>query len=117
MFLGYYLRTGVVYIPTWGRMPNGAGREIEPVTVVPVSDTAALRGAFRETIARGNPSVPQLRGGDWPEPVVLKYAGVKSLSAFAKSARMWHLIGRDSIYELVGMERRTSTVLQEIAMT
>ena len=50
-----YLRKGKVFIPTFGRVAKGLYRDIEPVAVVDVSDADALRRAFRETIARGNP--------------------------------------------------------------
>jgi hypothetical protein len=72
-----YLRRGKVFVPTFGRVPGGPYRDIEPVAVVGVSDTEGLRRAFRETIARGNPPIgPYPRPN--PPPVVVKYAGVKS---------------------------------------
>jgi len=49
-----YLRKGKVFIPTFGRVDKGLYRDIEPVVVVDVSDTGALRQALRETIVRGN---------------------------------------------------------------
>jgi hypothetical protein len=81
-----YLRKGRVFVPTLGRVPGGPYRDIEPVTVVEVSDTDGLRRAFRQTIARGNPPVgPYPRPN--PPPVVLKHAGVKSWGAFARGRR------------------------------
>ena len=72
-----YLRKGKVFIPTFGRVPGGPYRDIEPVAVVDVSNAEDLRRAFRETIARGNPPIgPYPRPN--PPPVVVKYAGVKS---------------------------------------
>jgi hypothetical protein len=47
-----------VFIPTFGRVDKGLYRDIEPVAVVDVSDTDALRQAFHETIARGYPQTP-----------------------------------------------------------
>ena len=58
MMYGCYLRKGIVYLTTLGKMNTGGHRDIDPVSVVPVSDTAGLERAFRETIARGNPIVP-----------------------------------------------------------
>ena len=57
---GCYLRKGIVYIPTWGKVEKGHYRGTEPVAVVPVLDVEGLRRAFRETIARGNPAMPRL---------------------------------------------------------
>jgi hypothetical protein len=56
-----YLRKGKVFIPTFGRVPGGPYRDIEPVAVVEVSDAEGLRRAFRETIARGNPPMVHIR--------------------------------------------------------
>ena len=81
MLFNLYLRKGKVFIPTCGHVPGGPYRDIEPVTVVEVSDIDSLRQAFRQTIARGNPPVgPYPRPN--PPPVVLKHAGVKSLGGF-----------------------------------
>jgi hypothetical protein len=43
-----YLRKGKVFIPTFGRVDKGLYRDIEPVVVVDVSDTGALRQALRD---------------------------------------------------------------------
>ena len=88
MLCHLYLRKGKVFIPTLGHVPRGPYRDIEPVTVVDVSDADGLHQAFRETIARGNlPIGPYPRRN--PPPVVLKYAGVKSWAAFARWASPW----------------------------
>jgi hypothetical protein len=57
MLFNLYLRKKKVFVPTCGRVPGGPYRDIEPVTVVEVSDIDSLRQAFRQTIARGNPPV------------------------------------------------------------
>ena len=83
-----YSRKGKVFIPTFGRVPGGPYRDIEPVAVVDVSNADDLRRAFRETIAKGNPPIgPYPRPN--PPPVVVKYAGVKSWGAFARGALPW----------------------------
>jgi hypothetical protein len=91
MLCHFYLRRGIVYIPTFGKIGKGFYRGVEPVAVVPLSNTDALRWALRETIARGNPSVPDLPGSQWPPPVTLKYAGVKTWSAFERGTSYWAL--------------------------
>jgi hypothetical protein len=52
------------------------------VTVLPASNGEELRQAMRAMIARGNLDVPMLRRREWPPPVTLKYAKVKTWSAF-----------------------------------
>lgn len=86
-----YLRKGIVYVPTMGKMAKGFYRGVEPVAVVPASNTEALRRALAETIARGNPNVPVLRRSEWPSPVLLKYAGVKSWSTFEQGMLLWDI--------------------------
>lgn len=86
-----YLRNGIVYLPTMGKMEKGFYRGVEPVAVVPVSNAEALRRALAETLARGSPIVPTLRRGEWPPPVLLKYAGVKNWSTFERGMLLWDI--------------------------
>jgi hypothetical protein len=77
-----YLRNGTIYLPTMGKMGEGFFRGVEPVSVVAASNVDGARQALQETIARGNSIVPMLRRSEWKPPVLLKYAGVKTSSAF-----------------------------------
>jgi hypothetical protein len=105
MLCHVYLRKGKVFIPTLGRVPGGPYRDIEPVTVVDVSDADGLHQAFRETIARGNlPVGPYPRPN--PPPVVLKHAGVKSWGAFARWASPWVIDERDGKYQIIWISAR-----------
>jgi hypothetical protein len=95
-----YLRNGVVYLPTMGMMGKGFYRGVEPVAVVSVENTEALRQALKATIARGNPTVPQpQRRDDWPRPVVLQYARVKSWPAFERGLQFWTLT-KENIFQI-----------------
>lgn len=89
-----------MYVPTVGRR-GGAYTNIEPVAVVPVANTDALRRALLDAIGRGNVPIPLLKGRH-PPPVVLKYAGVKSWSAFARNASGWSIKDKSGSYEIVG---------------
>jgi hypothetical protein len=100
-----YLRNGVVYIPTEGMVDIGFYREIEPVAVVPVANTSALHQAFADTMMRGNPKVPVIRGREFPPPVVLKYAGVKSWRAFARGTSSWTLGERNGFFRIQGYRK------------
>jgi hypothetical protein len=86
-----YLRNGTVFIPTMGKMGKGFFRDVEPVAVVAVSETNELHKAIAEAIARGNPNVPIPQRSEWPKPLLLKYAAVKSQSAFERSMLLWSL--------------------------
>jgi hypothetical protein len=100
------LRSGIVYMPTMGKMGKGFYRGVEPVAVAPAKNTEALRQALKASIARGNPVVPQpQRQQDWPPPVVLKYAGVKSWSAFERGLQVWDINESDGIFQIAGNVR------------
>lgn len=97
-----YLRQGTLFVPTTGLVEKGLLRDIEPVAIAPISDTESVRQALRATIARGNPATPHFSGGKYPPPVVLKYAGVKTWSAFSRGARSWNIENENSTYRIVG---------------
>lgn len=86
MHFDCYLRQGTVFLPTVGRVSKIVFFSVEPVAVVPVSNTDALRTALQETIKRGNPAVEYDRSAP---PVLCKYAGVKSWNMFARNASLW----------------------------
>jgi hypothetical protein len=96
-----YLRRGIVYVPTVAKRETGAYTEIEPVTVVPIAHADGLRRAFEDTIARKNTIVPRPKG-EWPPPLLPKYAGVKTWSAFARDTSTWSIEETDGVYQIVG---------------
>jgi hypothetical protein len=79
--------------------------DIDPVAVVPVHETDALCQALLNTIARGNATVPRPIGA-WPAPVLLKHAGVRSWSEFARSAFLWSIEKENGSYQIVGYRKR-----------
>jgi len=100
MYCHIYLRNGVVYVPTMGKMGEGFYRGIEPVAVVPAAKTDELHQALLATIARGNPGAPILQRSAYPPPVLLKYARLKSWSAFERGSVLWSLGDKDGHYEI-----------------
>ncbi len=52
MLCHLYLRKGKVLIPTFGRVPGGPYRDIEPVAVVDVSNADGLRQPPRDNRPR-----------------------------------------------------------------
>lgn len=104
----FYLRKSVVYIPTMAKVENHAHyREIDPVAVVPLTNCDSLRKAIRDAMDRGNPLIPFVMPEDLPPPILLKYAGVKSWSAFSKTAQLWSLKQKAGGYEINGYRPRT----------
>jgi hypothetical protein len=107
MLCRFYLRRAIVYIPTYGIIEKGFYRTVEPVAVVPVSNLEALRQALHDTIARGNPSVPNLARGQWPQPVTLEHAGIKTWGEFNRGASYWGIEEDDGIFRIIGHEQHT----------
>ena len=102
MLFSSYLRNGVVYVPTVVKLQTGAYVDVEPVAVTPVADTVGLRRAFLDAMARKNAIVPPPPKDKWPPPVLLKYAGVKTWSAFARGAATWSIEETDRNYQIGG---------------
>jgi hypothetical protein len=85
-----------------GLVHRGPYRDIEPVAVAPLSNPDAVREALRATISRGNPPAPRYPPGGHLQPVVVKYAGVKSWSAFARGTLPWGIDETDGKYQIIG---------------
>lgn len=102
-----YLRNGTVYLITMGKMDRGFYRCVEPVTVIPASNGEELRQALRAMIARGNPDVPMLRRREWPPPITLKYAKVKTWSAFERRLLFWTIEEKDSAFQINGQKKQS----------
>lgn len=92
-----YLRQGIVFLPTVGKVNKIVYFFVEPVAVVPVSNTGALRTALQQTINRGNPIVKYEREAP---PILCKYAGVKSWNTFARNASLWVMDETDGVLRI-----------------
>ena len=102
MLFHAYLRNAIVYVPTVVKLQTGAYMDVDPVAVVPATNTDGLRRALLDAIARKNAIVPPPPKDDWPPPVLLKYAGVKTWSAFARGAAVWSIEETDGNFLIVG---------------
>lgn len=100
-----YLRKGILYLPTMGKMDEGFYRGVEPVGVVPISNTREVREALNTMISRGNPMVPMLRRSEIPPPVLLKYAGVKRWSEFERGMKFWTIDEKDRYFRVAGQRK------------
>lgn len=94
------LRKGKAFIPTMAQTEAGFYVGIEPVEVVDVSDRLGVEDAMLRAINRGNPVIPTPTRDSFPEPVLLKYANMKSLAAFERSSESWKLSKREGAYLL-----------------
>jgi len=95
-----YLKKGTVYLPTTVNQGIGVYMDVDPVTVVPVIDTERLRQAMRDTIPKENPfRAPTVEDARKP-PVILKYTGDKSWSAFMRGTSSWSITEKDGIFQI-----------------
>jgi hypothetical protein len=102
MLFHSYLRNGIVYVPTVVQLSTGAYMDVDPVAVAPATNFEGLRHAFLEAIGKKNAIVPPPPKDKWPPPILLKYAGVKTWSAFARNASVWSIEETDGSHEIVG---------------
>ncbi len=82
MYWQCYLRMGMVYVPTTGVTKHSLYRVIEPVAVVPVSDTDTLHRAIAEAVTHGNPEIEALKPSDYPPPVLPRVRWGQELGHF-----------------------------------
>jgi hypothetical protein len=102
MTFNAYLRNGIVYVPTVVQLlKGGAYMDVEPVAVEPIANSEGLRRAFSETIARKNVFVPNPPKNKWPQPILLKYSGAKTGSAFARDASMWSIDEENGVFAII----------------
>ncbi len=96
MLVSCFLRKGIAYVPTYGLgIESPVYDMLEPIDVVPAQDSAGLRKALKDAIARGNPRVPLPLGRRWPKPPLLKYAKVRGETEFQRGGHMWDLVSRE----------------------
>jgi len=115
MFFTCYLRDGIVYVPTVARRKSEPiYTNIEPVAVIPVSSLEDVRRALLETIARKNVVIPDRDPKALRAPPLLpKYAGVRSLSAFYRNASTWSISEDDGVYKILNYRKHSKGYWQE----
>jgi hypothetical protein len=94
-----YLRNDTAYVPTVSQTESFF-LDTDPVEVVSAVDSEALRHAVKQAIGRGNPRVPAPTRVAFPASVVLKYAKMKSWSAFEKGCSLWTIEEKDGLYKI-----------------
>jgi hypothetical protein len=105
MYWQFYLRMGLLYVPTTGLVQRGFYRIAEPVDVVAVTDGEAVRHALADAMARGNPKVAAPNPSDRSPPLLTKYAGVKSWGSFVRNASLWGIDEAENRFEILGYRK------------
>lgn len=106
-YWSFYLRKGVAYVPTTAKTEAGYWLAIEPVDVAPIRNAEDLHQLLLMAIGRGNPIVKTPTRQTFPAPVMQRYCGMKSLSAFERSAALWAISQRDGSYVICPWHRST----------
>lgn len=101
MLVSCTLKNGIVYVPTVAKTETGFYMDREPVAVVPAANTEALRRALYDVVARGNAIIPTPKRNAYPPPVLPKYAGEKTWSAFMRGVSEWNISEKDGNYQIV----------------
>jgi len=101
MLVSCTLKNDTVYLPTVAKTEAGFYLNREPVAVVPAAETDLLRSALHDVISRGNAVIPTPKRDAFPLPVLPKYAGEKTWSAFMRGASEWKIGEKDGNYEIV----------------
>ena len=102
MYIHVYLRQGVVYMPTVARTDAGFYMNVEPVAVVPVSNTDGIRSALHELMARDATVIPTPKRNEYPPSLLPKYAGVKTDRAFMQGTAHWAVDEKEGDYRIIG---------------
>ena len=97
-----YLKKGIIYVPTVAKTEAGFYMDREPVSVVAAANTEGLRYALRDAMGKGNPTISTPARNAFPRPVLLKYSGAKTWSAFARGASQWSIEEEEGTYQIVG---------------
>jgi hypothetical protein len=113
MLYKMYLKNGNVYLPTTVSQGTARYMTVEPVTVVPVYDTERLRYAFQDTIPKQNRFVPPSVEDASRPPVLLKYTGDKSWSAFMRDTSPWSIYEKDGKYQIEGYRTHSEGYWEE----
>ena len=85
-FTHLYVRNGKVIIPTVVRTEAGFYIDINPVAVIDVKDTEALKSTLLATLQMHNPKVPTPQQQEEPGSVILETLGIKRWEAFERGA-------------------------------
>jgi hypothetical protein len=108
MLITCYLRARTVYVPTVARRVSGPiYTEIEPISVVPLDNLDAVREALRESLKKGNAIIPDRGPQELRAPaIILKYARLRSWSAFFRTAWTWSIRDDDGLFKIIGYRKQ-----------
>lgn len=96
----YFLEDKAI-LPTIGKTDAGYDLEIEPVTVLDVSDRDGILAALAAALSTGNPVIPTPALNQFQEPVVMRHVHLRSYQQFVEKATTWSILKGDDYYLIV----------------
>ena len=107
MLISCYLREDTVFVPTVARRASGPiYTDIEPIAVVPIINLDAVRQALLQSLTKGNAIIPDRDPKDRDSPpAILKYARVRSWSAFFRTAWTWSIRDDDGLFKIISYRK------------
>jgi hypothetical protein len=105
MYCSFYLRKGLAFVPTMAKTEAGYWIAIEPFDVGRVETPEALQSMLLAAIKRRNPVVRTPPRDNFPRPIMEGYCGLKSLSAFERTASSWAISQHDGHFHICEWRR------------
>lgn len=105
MHCSFYLRKGAAFVPTMAKTEAGYWMGVEPVEVQKVATVEALEQLLLTVMERGNPVFATPTRQNFPRPVMERYCGLKSLSAFERTATCWSISRNEIAYRIYEWRR------------
>jgi hypothetical protein len=105
MYCSFYLRKGSAFVPTMAKTEAGYWMGIEPVDVRKIESPEALQALLLAVIKRGNPVVPTPTRDNFPRPIMERYCGLRSLSAFERTASCWAISQEQGDFHIYEWQR------------
>lgn len=102
MLIAVYLRQGVVYVPTLGKIEGGPYRWVAPYSRCQFTEKATLRQLIEDRFRRGNPALEATSATANIFPYRGTVPHVTSWSAFYRESRSWYLREHAGIYRMQG---------------
>ena len=107
----FYVRDGMVYIPTTASIGGNGFLDVDPVDRVALVDGGAVRSAVLDTIARGNPKIAAPDRSDEPPIAVVKAGSFPTWASFERTASVWCFGHRANGWQLIPYRRDRQGVL------
>lgn len=95
-----YVRKSTAFVPNVAQTEAGFFLDVEPVRVAKLDDLQSVASAIEQAMVAGNPRIPTPTRAAFPEPVILKPAGVKNWNAFIQGGTCFTIFRDEEAIEI-----------------